>query len=208
MGILTTFFNIVKAPIPRPLPVKIIEWIVLSELEKVPSKILNIGKIKSAEYGDVIGVRRQGYKHFGIYINDDSVIHYASLNGDFGNDICVHETTLENFLNGSENYFVCKFPKYYGKPSEFNVTKMSPEFFDGFPIEMVLVIFDILKRLKYRIYSPEETVKRAYERINENKYNLLTNNCEHFAIWCKTGISESHQVEELLMKIPVKIISK
>ena len=39
---------------------------------------------------------------------------------------------------------------------------------------------------------------RARERIGETQYSLWTNNCEHFAIWCKTGISESHQIEDLL----------
>ena len=26
----------------------------------------------------------------------------------------------------------------------------------------------------------------------------MENDCEHFALWCKTGLSESHQVEDLL----------
>jgi hypothetical protein len=46
-----------------------------------------------------------------------------------------------------------------------------------------------------KIYSPEETVKRAQSRIGEKRYNLLFNNCEHFALWCKTGITKSKQVE-------------
>lgn len=40
------------------------------------------------------------------------------------------------------------------------------------------------------IYSSDETVKRAKSRRDENSYNLVTNNCEHFAIWCKTGVSK------------------
>ena len=39
---------------------------------------------------------------------------------------------------------------------------------------------------------------RALSRLGENKYNLIFNNCEHFAIWCKTGISESYQVEKVV----------
>ena len=49
-----------------------------------------------------------------------------------------------------------------------------------------------------RAYSPEETVRRAYSRLGESSYNLITNNCEHFALWCKTGVNGSHQVEALL----------
>ena len=34
-------------------------------------------------------------------------------------------------------------------------------------------------------------------RIGEQKYNLLFNNCEHFANWCKTGRHRSVQMEAL-----------
>ena len=37
-------------------------------------------------------------------------------------------------------------------------------------------------------------------RIGEQKYNLLFNNCEHFANWCKTGRHRSLQMEELFNK--------
>lgn len=41
----------------------------------------------------------------------------------------------------------------------------------------------------------EEVVQRAYDRLGEDKYNPLTNNCEHFATWCVYGRAESHQVK-------------
>ena len=50
------------------------------------------------------------------------------------------------------------------------------------------------------LYSPEETVKRAKSRLGEHSYNLITNNCEHFAWWCKTGESKSEQVEDSVLK--------
>ena len=46
----------------------------------------------------------------------------------------------------------------------------------------------------YHLYSREETLRRAYLRLGERNYNLITNNCEHFAIWCRTNISTSSQV--------------
>ena len=39
------------------------------------------------------------------------------------------------------------------------------------------------------------TVRRAMGRLGEQNYNLLFNNCEHFAHWCKTGRHRSSQVE-------------
>ena len=52
-------------------------------------------------------------------------------------------------------------------------------------------------------YDPEEVVTRAKGKIGERDYNPITNNCEHFALWCKTGISSSEQVNsfgEFVMK--------
>ena len=35
-------------------------------------------------------------------------------------------------------------------------------------------------------------------RLGEQDYNLLFNNCEHFATWCKTGRHRSGQVDSVL----------
>jgi hypothetical protein len=42
------------------------------------------------------------------------------------------------------------------------------------------------------------TMRRAMGRLGEQNYNLLFNNCEHFAHWCKTGRHRSNQVEDWL----------
>lgn len=38
------------------------------------------------------------------------------------------------------------------------------------------------------IYSPNEIVARAQSRLGENEYNLIYNNCQNFATWCRCGI--------------------
>ena len=51
------------------------------------------------------------------------------------------------------------------------------------------------------LYTLEETLERAVRRIGETNYKLTSNNCEHFAMWCRTGLSTSRQaelIEELL----------
>jgi hypothetical protein len=45
---------------------------------------------------------------------------------------------------------------------------------------------------------PGVTLRRAMGRLGEERYNLLFNNCEHFAHWCKTGRHRSSQVEDWL----------
>ncbi len=47
-------------------------------------------------------------------------------------------------------------------------------------------------------FIPDVVINRATTRLGEQKYNLLFNNCEHFATWCKTGVSRSLQVEDFI----------
>lgn len=152
----------------------------------------------NATYGDVIGVRRVGYKHFAVYIGRNHVIHYAHQ----GDRICVHEASMTEFLDGADSYFICDFPDYYGRPTETNTSIFSVNSIIGNPYEK---LWGFLKKYRdYHLYSPEETVQRAYKKIDEEEYNLVTNNCEHFALWCKTGIAESHQIDDLLGTLDTK----
>ena len=47
-------------------------------------------------------------------------------------------------------------------------------------------------------FVSEIVVARAENRLGEAKYNFLFNNCEHFATWCKTGISHSKQIQDFI----------
>jgi len=42
-------------------------------------------------------------------------------------------------------------------------------------------------------FPPVIIVERALLRLGSGNYNLLWNNCEHFAKWCRYGASESDQ---------------
>lgn len=44
------------------------------------------------------------------------------------------------------------------------------------------------------VHPPPDVVNRAFSRIGAGGYSLLFNNCEHFALWCKTGQARSEQV--------------
>jgi len=117
---------------------------------------------KELQAGDVIFTDRGLYQHYGIYAGNGKVIHYAARNGDFGIDVGVRETHLEQFA-GDGKYSVVQF--------KGNTT--------------------VVKH-----FSRKETVRRAKSRVGEKSYNLIFNNCEHFAMWCKTGKSRSMQVEK------------
>jgi hypothetical protein len=47
-------------------------------------------------------------------------------------------------------------------------------------------------------HSDDLVRQRAQSRLGESGYNLFANNCEHFAVWCKTGWSHSTQVESVI----------
>lgn len=157
-----------------------------------------------ASFGDVIGVSRGAYDHYGIYVNDCRVISYKGANSDFsglgsGNKVC--SDTLRDFLAGASSFFVCVFPDSYGRPEKVRIDAPVFSFSNIIQPDIAFDVFELIGRLfkthKYKLYSPEETVRRAESRLGEKKYNIISNNCEHFVLWCKTGISESHQVEDL-----------
>ena len=77
--------------------------------------------------------------------------------------------------------------------------------------------FDFMKMLKdirsdYRLYTPEQTVRRAESRLGEATYNLALNNCESYAMWCKTGVNISYQTMNALLLLgplfPELVISR
>jgi hypothetical protein len=44
-------------------------------------------------------------------------------------------------------------------------------------------------------YEAHTIIERARSRLGEDRYRIWSNNCEHFAHWCVTGIARSEQVE-------------
>lgn len=47
-------------------------------------------------------------------------------------------------------------------------------------------------------YDGMEAARRAASRLGECRYRLLTNNCEHFCLWCLFGVGRSEQVASCL----------
>jgi Lecithin retinol acyltransferase len=45
-------------------------------------------------------------------------------------------------------------------------------------------------------FDQHEVVRRARLRLGENRYSVLTNNCEHFCEWCVRGQHRSYQVDD------------
>jgi len=48
------------------------------------------------------------------------------------------------------------------------------------------------------VYATDNAAQRARSRLGEDRYRLLSNNCEHFCTWCLYGESRSAQVRTCL----------
>ncbi|MBQ7607300.1 MAG: lecithin retinol acyltransferase family protein [Desulfovibrionaceae bacterium] len=256
-----------------------IDWILSNFLNKkrdLPSDIWE--DQKEIQPGDVLAVQRFGYQHYGIYIGNSCVIHYASpdisekleriketigkesnglfayLNEDLKKfaefeekrqslskadeqffEILEKELDIYSYIKnefskypdapsvleffdklqymhsfGKNRIIITKydefeldcsvskliFPKTYGEPKKVPVPDFS--FSPNLHTEQLWLLSLLVKKFLYTLYSPEETVRRAKSRYGEDQYNLMFNNCEHYALWCKTGIAESHQVNKIL----------
>lgn len=64
------------------------------------------------------------------------------------------------------------------------------EFAQGRPVRV--------RTYRDRRYPPDEAVRRAEERVGEDRYSVVWNNCEHFSEWCITGRSRSRQVRAVV----------
>ncbi len=155
--------------------------------------------------GDILAVNRKSglYQHFAVYIGNQKVIHYAAENGDFNGKISIHESSFTEFQADSTFVYVLDFPDESNFPLLHNINGKN-----SFEFEEESILFDIIRKSGYHLYSPEETISRAKSRIGEEKYSLPFNNCEHFAIWCKTGVQESHQVNIWITRLIKKVEHK
>lgn len=80
---------------------------------------------------------------------------------------------------------------HYRKPSEVIERTSMATFSRGNPVY-------VAEYARGFCFVPDVVVERAESRLEERQYNLLFNNCEHFANWCKTGISDSKQIKDFI----------
>lgn len=109
---------------------------------------------KTPVYGDMIRVKVKFYYHYGIFVDENTVIQFGMPdNGDTPPDeIAVIKTDIQTFSNG--NFIECAQPD---------------------------------KSEKKQRYSSDKIVENAQSRLGERGYNILNNNCEHFAYECYLG---------------------
>ena len=129
---------------------------------------------KVPQYGDMIRVKVSFYYHYGIFVDENTVIQFGMPDNSNTppDDIAVMTAHINEFSNGE--FVECAEPE---------------------------------KSEKKRRYPPEKTVALAMERVGEKGYNILSNNCEHFANECYFGEKKSF-LDEVRVKIRKKIKSE
>ncbi|USK71256.1 lecithin retinol acyltransferase family protein [Peribacillus asahii] len=107
----------------------------------------------SSYYGEALYVDKGVYKHFGVGVGEEQVIHF----------------------NGRD------------KSNARIILSSIKEFSGGRTINLCIGTTDFTK---------SEIVGRAYSKLGRDfgGYDLVNNNCEHFARWCVFGKKSSSQV--------------
>jgi hypothetical protein len=140
--------------------------------------------------GDHLYALRMGglYSHHAIDCGDGSVIHYT---GPSRHESTVARTPWDDFSRGSE-VRVRDYRELYALLARRGDPAMRAD-------RALRRALDALRGLAIDTldFSPDAVIARAQSRLGENRFDIVLNNCEHFASWCKTGLSESRQVEAL-----------
>ena len=140
--------------------------------------------------GDHIYVQRLGglYAHHGIDCGDGTVIHLTALGrGPPG----VERVTLERFAEG-DSVKVRDYDAFLRAASLPERALRDGSLALGRALDAA-----VGRRVDNPDTSPDAVVARAESRLGELGFDVWLNNCEHFATWCRTGISSSAQVDSL-----------
>ena len=77
---------------------------------------------------------------------------------------------------------------------------------DGFLAGGFLEVCEFDKKEKKKNRTPEQTVKYARSKLGTRGYNILYNNCEHFANECVSGVQicrQAQDIRELFKNMPI-----
>ncbi|XP_053289718.1 phospholipase A and acyltransferase 1 [Pleuronectes platessa] len=118
--------------------------------------------------GDLIEIFRKGYQHWAVYIGGQEVVHFGTEGGQSSGSSVSLSSSPGIVLQE-------KFSKVVGD--------------DRYKVNNLL-------DKKYKPRDPSIIVKEACAMVgSELQYDLVTNNCEHFATEMRYGKAESRQVQ-------------
>lgn len=118
--------------------------------------------------GDMIRIRMGSFFHYGIFVSEEEVIQFG------------HPLRDRTAVNPGEDIHV------------FVTT--AAEFATGSVIEVARLNF----RERLRRFSRQKTISIARQHLGESGYDILHNNCEHFANLCVFGKKTCSQADQVL----------
>ncbi|XP_039064601.1 lecithin retinol acyltransferase-like [Hibiscus syriacus] len=126
------------------------------------------------------------YDHHGIYVGDDMVIHLQGKGKKLSAPSPCNKCGNKRFING-EIEKVCIDCFLEGE---------TVQIYDyGIPfIEFANRKLGTCSSIPSK--PPHEVIATAVNYLEKGfaPYDMISNNCEHFAVYCKTGTAVSHQV--------------
>lgn len=129
------------------------------------------------------------YTHHGIVVGTNEVIHFYKPKGEKKH--VVRSTGIEKFSDG--------------KPVEIKSYVRIVEEMEELTGEAIPP--DTAGDIRANVADVAGTIRRARELLGKHGYGFLTKNCEHLAVYCKTGRHFSHQVsifEKLLQNLFIR----
>lgn len=127
-------------------------------------------RIKTSKPGDMIRVKVGPIDHYGVFVSEQEVIQFGHPRRDL------------TAANPKEDIRV--------------FASSAAEFAAGGMVETAEM--NLAEQL--RRHPRRKTIALARSRIGENGYDILHNNCEHFANWCVFGKSVCSQTDQIVSR--------
>lgn len=126
--------------------------------------------------GSVVRVSHSGvYDHYGVYVGSSRVVHFT--------EGTIKETSLRDFSDYDDKKAAPR--RALTMAAVIGVFALPPS-------EVVVDVMGFSAAARSKV-SLEESASRARTMVGRKSYDVLFNNCEHFAVWCRTGVAESTQ---------------
>ena len=150
--------------------------------------------LDNAVPGSVIYAKRlhvfpwKTYEHYGIFAGNDQVIHFNDERG-------AHKVPLREFQSYTRSHecFVKPFPDNRETLERILKQKIRDS-------GLAARVFEEFNVSGYKFLTDAQALERAEEAVHSGEwppsaYNLITRNCQHFVVWCKTNVMYSDQIE-------------
>ncbi|GFO21160.1 hras-like suppressor 3 [Plakobranchus ocellatus] len=148
-------------------------------MQKLVNKAHNQRVLSELEPGDLVEFPRSLYSHWGVYIGNETIVHLTTVHSE---DMKAASANLCCTCGSESNIAEVRYDNFWDVVGNSRAKKNNK--FDE----------------RYPPLSRREIKDRAFSKFGSFRYNPVTSNCEHFAKWCRNGISESEQVRQMAVR--------